>query len=513
MNNSSKRASVPVLASLAIPALIFGAVMSILPSGFVSSAQTSRVTSRTDICADALALIDGGDYAAAKALLGQRLNSLQKSRRPARECYLMGVACYELGEYAEARSWLLEAREKGFADADLYLGRLSFLNYNFPDAGRLYGQYAARKGTTARELDDFRRELATATRALNAVEDITVIDSIAIDANDFFSVYNLSPASGRVVSPDAIPFEYGRGYATTAFASERGDFMMWAEPDSLGVVRIAESIRLTDGSWHEPILAPESLNMGGDADFPFMMPDGLTLYFASDGDGSMGGLDIFVASRDAGTGEYLEPRNMGMPYNSPYDDFMLAIDELNGIGWWATDRNLLGDKVTVYVYQLNDMRRNLDPESEDITNRARLRPWRTSVKTKPEEGSSDSDSDDEVADTTLRDNVSAPLPAAIPQLDKTPDFTFPVSGGHILHFWSDLSSDESRRLMQEYLTLESRLREEEAKLADLRRKYHAGSAKQRSSLVQAIIPYEKAIPEYRNRLRSLRSNIVQAETK
>ena len=32
------------------------------------------------------------------------------------------------------------------------------------------------------------------------------------------------------------------------------------------------------------------------------------------------------------------PENVGMPFNSPYNDYMYVIDEFNDLGWFASDR-------------------------------------------------------------------------------------------------------------------------------------------------------------------------------
>ncbi|MDE7160735.1 MAG: tetratricopeptide repeat protein [Muribaculaceae bacterium] len=468
-----------------------------------ASAAPQGAPAADKVMTDASALMADGDYDAARRVLENFISTIPKARRAPRACYLLGVCEYESGRYENARAWLDEAADKGYADADLYLGRLAFLDYDFGKAGSLYGRYAARKGTTAPELEDFRRELATANKALSAVERITVIDSLAVPAYDFYKFYRLSPQSGRILSPDKIPFEQGRRFATTAFANERGDFMMWAEPDSVGYTRIVESIRLTDGSWHEPVPAPDFLNGGGDADFPFMMPDGLTLYFASDGEGSMGGLDIFVASRDAATGEYLRPGNVGMPYNSPYDDFMLAIDELNGIGWWATDRNQLADKVTLYVYRLNEARRNLDPEDPDLISLARIDDWRA---TAPKDAPSEETQELERQRETLAATPEAPEP------DDDPDFIFPLPGGKVAHSLSDFRHDSARRLMNTYLLTQQRMEADEAKLAELRQKYRAAKTDAaRRALGDAILPYEASIAAHRRSLLTLRSDIIRAE--
>ena len=60
-------------------------------------------------------------------------------------------------------------------------------------------------------------------------------------------------------------------------------------------------------------------------------------YYASDGEG-LGGYDIFVTRYNTNTDTYLVPENVGMPFNSPYNDYMYVIDEYNNLGWFASDR-------------------------------------------------------------------------------------------------------------------------------------------------------------------------------
>lgn len=53
----------------------------------------------------------------------------------------------------------------------------------------------------------------------------------------------------------------------------------------------------------------------------FMHPDGVTLYFSSQGHGSMGGFDIFKSSYV--DGKWSAPVNLGYPINGPDDDVFL----------------------------------------------------------------------------------------------------------------------------------------------------------------------------------------------
>ena len=84
--------------------------------------------------------------------------------------------------------------------------------------------------------------------------------------------------------------------------------------------------------WEAKWTAPHKLDEldGDDAqNYPFMLSDGITLYYAAQGEESIGGYDIFVTRYDMDEKKFLYPENLGMPFNSPANDYMLAIDEFN----------------------------------------------------------------------------------------------------------------------------------------------------------------------------------------
>ncbi len=160
-------------------------------------------------------------------------------------------------------------------------GRAAFMSYDFKGAARHYAtaRKKARKKIPA-ELEEQERELMKAENFLERVEKLVILDSITVPKTDFFKAYKLPFSAGNLGNSDAVPFE--NTDADYVFTNEGNDFKMWAQPDSTGTYRIVESIRLTDGSWHEPSETPDVLNNGGNAIYPFMMSDGVTLYFASD---------------------------------------------------------------------------------------------------------------------------------------------------------------------------------------------------------------------------------------
>lgn len=447
-----------------------------------------------DVMEDAEALIDSGDYSAARTLLADHLESASKNNI-GRINYMIGECDFHLGDFSDARKHLAAAKAKNIPEASLLLGRIAFLDYDFDDAASLYNAYTAAakkaKKEVSDDLDSYEQQLSDADSFLERVEKIVIIDSIAVPRDDFFKAYRIPASSGSLRAGDEFPIDSKREDIDYFFTNEGNDFMMWAETDSLGFNRINEAIRLTDGSWSKPVATPDELAGDADSAYPFMMADGVTLYYAADGEGSIGGYDIFVASRDATTGEYLQPQNIGMPYNSPYDDYLLAIDELNGIGWWATDRNRLGDKLTVYVYLVNDLRKNYDPDDERIVEAARIDSFKNTQ-----------DPDADYSD------ILATIAAIDPDKKaKKADFHFPMPGGKIFTTFDDFSSETAKSMMKKYLAASSRLESDLADLTSMRKQYHSSRSE---SLKRQILELEKKTEKERAELKKIKSDVYRA---
>ncbi|MDR1584491.1 MAG: OmpA family protein [Prevotellaceae bacterium] len=77
--------------------------------------------------------------------------------------------------------------------------------------------------------------------------------------------------------------------------------------------------KLSDGTWSRPINLGRKINTPGNEMFPFVA--GEYLFFSSDGHPGYGGMDIFASKID---GNIHGPAiNLGMPFNSTYDDVNL----------------------------------------------------------------------------------------------------------------------------------------------------------------------------------------------
>ncbi len=89
--------------------------------------------------------------------------------------------------------------------------------------------------------------------------------------------------------------------------------------------------------WGHPTNLGSTINSEFDERGVFMHPDGRTIFFSSNGHGSMGGYDIFKSTMDD-NGNWSKPVNIGYPINTPGDDRFFVIDASGKKGFYASDK-------------------------------------------------------------------------------------------------------------------------------------------------------------------------------
>ncbi|WP_309608160.1 OmpA family protein [Flavobacterium sp.] len=92
-----------------------------------------------------------------------------------------------------------------------------------------------------------------------------------------------------------------------------------------------------DNTYSVPVNLTGSLNTEGRETFPYITEDN-ELYFASDGQPGLGGLDIFVTklNKEGNPGGII---NVGAPINGPMDDFAFLIDKPSRTGYFSSNRD------------------------------------------------------------------------------------------------------------------------------------------------------------------------------
>lgn len=418
-----------------------------------------------------------------------RLEALRKSSpRDGNVNYYLGSTLYALGRYDEAEAPLKVAEGRGVTDASRLRAVIALDAYRLDDASEALDTWEAKlkknKKQAPDELGEMQSRLIMMRNMLERVEKIEIIDSLVVDADDFFTHYRLSRSAGHLV-PAA---EAGTDAATVVYRPENNGELIWAEADTTGTLRLMSAQILDDGTTDSPRHLDDELAGGGNADYPFLMADGMTLYFAADGDNSLGGYDIFLTRRnDDG---FFQPQNIGMPYNSPYDDYMLAIDESTGIGWWATDRNRIPGKVTIYIYITSPTRVNVDVDDPALAGLARI----SSIAATQTPGKDYSD---------LRERIAAIGDGRHSARTGHAVFEIALGNGRIAHSLDDFSNARARKAMEELLANRAEREKTAAELETLRDRYRAGdrsTAARIEELEDMTLYLDSAMPTLRNKV-------------
>lgn len=91
------------------------------------------------------------------------------------------------------------------------------------------------------------------------------------------------------------------------------------------------------------------INTPGDEMFPMVRRDG-TLYYASNGRGGLGGLDIYKAVQEKEGGWKVE--NMGLPINSSADDFGITFEGVHERGFFSSNRGETKGYDAIWSFEL-----------------------------------------------------------------------------------------------------------------------------------------------------------------
>lgn len=321
------------------------------------SANAFSQPAQKDLEKKADALFNEGRYAQAMPVYAQLLSL--DPRRPEYNYKYGATALYgDPGKREDAIKYLRFAVNKGNADprAHYFLGRAYHLNYQFADAVSAYETFAEKASRKDLNEFDIERVIETARNGqnlLNRIKDITVLDRKQGDEREFFRFYDLTDIGGKIlVTPDALlsstdkkrghrSLIHFRGAGTTVYFSSYGK-------DGSDGLDIYTAEVLPGGEFSEPKRLPGNINTSADEDFPFMHPDGKTLYFSSKGHSSMGGYDIFKAVYDPASGSFGSPQNMDFAVNTPDDDIFFIADSLNRLANFASGRSSAQGQLHVY---------------------------------------------------------------------------------------------------------------------------------------------------------------------
>ena len=183
---------------------------------------------------------------------------------------------------------------------------------------------------------------------------LLVIDSAVVDKDSFLTHLDLQNENGYV------GIENDNAWFINALKNKK----IYASGDSLSGRKLILAYYV-NSKWEDRRPISELNTLFSDINFPFLMPDATTLFFSAKGHNSIGGFDIYTTRLDVDNGGFYIPDNYGLPYNSTANDYFLAIDERNNLGWLVSDRYQPEDKVCIYIFVPNKNRVKLAQEGFD----------------------------------------------------------------------------------------------------------------------------------------------------
>ena len=451
---------------------------------------------------EAKAIYADGDYAKAKAAFARLVRT---SPANASYNYWHGLACLKTHDYAGARKSLEKAAKRKYADAAFVLGRVNTILYDFDEAVADFEDYSEQlakgKGAAA-EVSRLDRALAQARAArmmMMGVEKVNVIDSVVIDKDDLLSIYRLPASAGKLQTYSAcFGTEPDSADMRTAYVTEMGNVMLYSDHHDSGMALYRS--QKGDESWSAGKMLPAVINSGLRQSYPYLLSDGMTIYYASDCDESIGGYDIFVTAYSTQDDAYMRPQNIGMPFNSPFNDYMYAIDEENNLGWFASDRYQPEGKVCVYVFVPNDSKVVYDPgiTDADVLRHAATLVGFHAVQPSPEVAAAGMERLQEVF-------------AGQPESGRRTDFVFIIDDDRTYTNIYDFMSKDAQDMFVRRQKLDADRRAMQSKLDAMRARFHSAAQPERDKMRASVIDTECRVLEMEAQVADLDVQIRNAE--
>jgi hypothetical protein len=406
---------------------------------------------------------------------------------------ILGLSLYQLGDFkASEKALLLSIPKNVSPEAFYYLGEMYYQNYRFVESVDHLNKYIAHSKTdpVLKAKAEARLPFSQAgSRLMKGVERVQIIDSIVVDKTNFLQYYRLSQEAGKV-KPTAN--------FTSLYQNQRNDKVLFSQVKNSSGYDLFTQSRLMD-SWGDSVALPDNINTAANENFPYVLSDGVTLYFSSDRPGAVGGCDIFITRYNLATESYLTPENIGMPFNSIFNDYMLAIDEQNNIGWFASDRFQRADKVAIYIFIPNENKIIAENESSQrLIQLAQIHSIRQTWKK-------------EVDYSVVMNKIEMTAADSIQRVKGVSSFRWVLNDRTIYYSWSQFKSEDAKNYYVEYLKTADVLTALRTQLDALRRDFAQSEKARQKELTNAILATEKQEEELQLKQRELEQKARKIE--
>ena len=223
---------------------------------------------------------------------------------------------------------------------------------------------------------------------------------------------------------------------------------------------------------------PEDINFTPKQSNPYMLSDGVTLYFAACDSNGLGQYDLYISRYNTANDTYTTPENLGLPYNSPANEYFLVIDEEQNIGYLATDRHAQPGYAHIYSFVPNQQKqywRNISPDS--LAQYAQLKRFAQPTA---------------VQQDTITQELTISIPDSTPVQDITPQaqIFFVVNDSVIYTHLDHFQHPDARTKYHEWQERQTSLLSDQLQLEQLRMQYALADEATKKELTPAILQLE-----------------------
>jgi len=247
------------------------------------------------------------------------------------------------------------AGEDSPKDVYFYLGKAYHINYQFDEAIKNYNEFKRTATPALQKKLQVDKEIAACTngkRLLSNLSDLQITSKKQLNEVDYFRTYDLKTIGGKLLTKpeefrtplDKKKKEKSIVYLPKQSVSSKIFFSSYGENNENG--KDIYFVTKTSNGFGPPQKV-NGINSEFDEDYPFLHPNGKTLYFSSKGFNSMGGYDIFKSTYDPSNNTWSTPENLQFPINSPDDDYLFVTDSLEQFATFSTGRQSPPGKIDV----------------------------------------------------------------------------------------------------------------------------------------------------------------------
>ncbi|MCB9361755.1 MAG: PD40 domain-containing protein [Flavobacteriales bacterium] len=254
-----------------------------------------------------------------------------------KQSYYYGKSLFNVTKaYEKTLKYLEKAAEHKTTPYDVFfmLGKTNHNAYRFERAVTAFKKYEALANEKEKEKHNIEELINLSMfgkEIVNNPKPIEVLSKKEFAKNLIHTVYGSLDVDAKfLLAPDDMTTSKDKkeGFKPTMYLNKNKTVIYFASYGESGEngKDIFLMKKLPDNTWSAPINLGGAINSLGDEDFPFLTPDGKTLYFSSTQHGSMGGYDIFKSEWNEKLNTWGRPKNLGAPINSPFDD-MFYVEE------------------------------------------------------------------------------------------------------------------------------------------------------------------------------------------